>query len=109
MPCFSSRMKLCPSPRIRSWRTPMAWAFMPSMAPVSAAVSPWATWVEEPSTITGSAATDVTGGMADKVRQALAMARAVPGLQVRVFSGAEPGALQAALMGEAVGTLIVPE
>ena len=26
---------------------------MPSMAPVSTAVSPWATWVEEPSTITG--------------------------------------------------------
>ena len=32
---------------------PRAWAFMPSMAPVSAADSPWATWVEEPSTITG--------------------------------------------------------
>jgi isopentenyl phosphate kinase len=62
-----------------------------------------------PSTIAGSAATDVTGGMADKVRQALAMARAVPGLQVRVFSGTEPGAIQAALAGEPVGTLIVPE
>ena len=62
-----------------------------------------------PATIIGSAATDVTGGMADKVRHALAMARAVPGLQVRVFSGAEPGAIQAALMGEPVGTLIVPE
>jgi len=61
-----------------------------------------------PSTITGSAATDVTGGMADKVRQALAMARAVPGLQVRVFSGAEPGAIQSALTGEPVGTLILP-
>ncbi len=32
---------------------PRAWAFMPSMAPVSSAVSPWATCVEEPSTITG--------------------------------------------------------
>ena len=32
---------------------PRAWAFMPSIAPVSTAVSPWATWVEEPSTITG--------------------------------------------------------
>ncbi len=62
-----------------------------------------------PSRVTGSAATDVTGGMADKVRHALAMARAVPGLQVRVFSGAEPGAIRAALTGEPVGTLIVPE
>ena len=32
---------------------PRAWAFIPSMAPVSAAVSPWETCVEEPSTITG--------------------------------------------------------
>jgi len=37
------------------------------------------------------------------------MVRAVPGLQVRVFSGAEPVAIQAALAGEPVGTLIVPE
>ena len=62
-----------------------------------------------PSTITGSAATDVTGGMADKVRHALAMAREVPGLQVRIFSGAEPGAIQAALSGEPIGTLILPD
>jgi len=27
---------------------------MPSIAPVSSAVSPWATWVDEPSTITGA-------------------------------------------------------
>ena len=53
MPRFTSRMNGLPSPRIRSWRTPRAWAFMPSIAPVSAAVSPWDTWVDEPSTITG--------------------------------------------------------
>jgi isopentenyl phosphate kinase len=59
--------------------------------------------------LAGSAATDVTGGMADKVRHAMAMARAVPGLQVRIFSGVEPGAVQAALSGEPIGTLVIPD
>ena len=53
MPRSTSRMKELPSPRIRSCRTPSAWAFIPSIAPVSSAVSPWATWVLLPSTITG--------------------------------------------------------
>ena len=53
MPRLTSRMKRLPSPRTTSWRIPSAWAFMPSMAPVSAAVSPWATCVDVPSTITG--------------------------------------------------------
>jgi isopentenyl phosphate kinase len=61
-----------------------------------------------PTTLAGPAATDVTGGMADKVRHAMAMARALPGLQVRIFSGVEPGAVQAALSGEPIGTLVVP-
>lgn len=62
-----------------------------------------------PTTLTGSAATDVTGGMADKVHHALAMARSVPGLVVRIFSGVEAGAVHSALLGQPVGTLIVPD
>ena len=54
----------------------------------------------------GSAATDVTGGMADKVRQGLSMVEAIPGLKVSIFSGEIPGNIQRALLGEAVGTLI---
>ena len=61
----------------------------------------------QPATVTGSAATDVTGGMADKVAHALAMARAVPGLEVRIFSGAEPGAIRAVLLGEPIGTRLL--
>ena len=53
MPRLTSIWKGWPSPSTLSWRTPMAWLFMPSIAPVSEAVSPWSTWVEEPSTITG--------------------------------------------------------
>ena len=52
----------------------------------------------------GSAATDVTGGMASKVRQGLALAQDVPGLEVLIFSGQEPGALTAALEGRGSGT-----
>jgi len=62
-----------------------------------------------PTTITGSADTDVTGGMADKVQHAIAMARVVPGLEVRVFSGAVPGAIRAALTGQPVGTRILAD
>ncbi|MCC7362174.1 MAG: isopentenyl phosphate kinase family protein [Anaerolineales bacterium] len=49
----------------------------------------------------GSAAVDVTGGMAAKVREMQALAAAVPGLTVRIFSGELPGLVQAALLGEA--------
>jgi isopentenyl phosphate kinase len=54
----------------------------------------------------GSAATDVTGGMADKVRQVLSLVEAFPELKARIFSGEIPGNVQQALLGEAVGTEI---
>jgi isopentenyl phosphate kinase len=54
----------------------------------------------------GSAATDVTGGMASKVQQSLDLALEVPGLEVSIFSGERPGVLLRALAGERVGTLI---
>jgi isopentenyl phosphate kinase len=54
----------------------------------------------------GSSATDVTGGMADKVRHALAMVGAVPGLEARIFSGEEPGNVRQALLGSSSGTRI---
>src|SRR5262249_783764 len=41
---------------------------------------------------------DVTGGMAGKVREMQALVRAVPGVSVRIFSGAEPGLVRAALL-----------
>jgi isopentenyl phosphate kinase len=50
--------------------------------------------------------TDVTGGMADKVAEALSISQSVPGLRVRIFSGEEPNSLLAALRGAEVGTLV---
>ncbi len=57
--------------------------------------------------LSGSAATDVTGGMADKVRHALAMAAARPSMEVRIFSGAEPGQVQSSLLGSHLGTQVL--
>ena len=53
----------------------------------------------------GAETEDVTGGMADKVLHALALAGMLPGAEVRIFSGAS-GNVRAALKGKAVGTLV---
>ena len=55
----------------------------------------------------GADSTDVTGGMAHKVEQALALAASMPDVEVRIFSGASPGNLQGALLGYALGTRVV--
>jgi len=47
----------------------------------------------------GSDGTDVTGGMADKVANMLALIQAVPELEIRIFSGKVAGQVEAALLG----------
>ena len=54
----------------------------------------------------GAAAPDVTGGMMNKVQEAMALARTIPDLEVRIFSGEEPGTLTSALLGGSPGTRI---
>ncbi len=55
----------------------------------------------------GSHGTDVTGGMASKVRQMVNLAQRVPGLEIRIFGGTMPGQIEAALLGQVTpGTLI---
>ena len=57
--------------------------------------------------IGGSHAADVTGGMASKVREMLALAEALPGVEIRIFSGEAPGLVRDALLGQAqTGTVI---
>lgn len=53
-----------------------------------------------------STATDVTGGMSNKVLEALSISKASPGSSVRIFSGEEPDTLLAALQGSPIGTRI---
>ena len=61
---------------------------------------------DEAESLQGSAFTDVTGGMRSKVRQSLDLVRAIPGLQVWIFSGEEAGSVYRALCGQRTGTLI---
>ncbi len=58
------------------------------------------------STLSGSDAVDVTGGMVAKVQLMLALIQKQPYLQVQIFSGLEPGNIKKALNGEHLGTLI---
>lgn len=61
-------------------------------------------------TLLGSAAEiDTTGGMVTKVGLMLGLLEDNLEIDIRVFSGLEPGNLQAALAGEAVGTRLVAE
>lgn len=56
----------------------------------------------------GSEHTDVTGGMADKVKQAFALLKIDPTLEIRIFSAEGQGTLQAALLGDPLGTHLRP-
>lgn len=58
------------------------------------------------STLSGSAATDVTGGMLAKVALMLTLVKTDPTLKVQIFSGSDPENIQKALSGERLGTLI---
>ncbi len=51
-------------------------------------------------------ATDVTGGMAQKVKSMLDLVESIPGLQVSIFSGEIPGLVFRALSGSTPGTLL---
>lgn len=56
--------------------------------------------------ISGSASVDVTGGMLEKVRTMLELAKEQPGLQAVIFSGVKPGQVMHALLGQVMGTII---
>ena len=63
-------------------------------------------WLTIAPALGGSAATDVTGGMAGKVELMLALAGKNQGLKILIFSGAQAGNVQAALQGKLLGTSI---
>ena len=86
---------------------PGVWADYPVCERLLREVTPQ-TLGEVESALSGSDSIDVTGGMASKVRQGLALAQALPGLEVRIFSGVQPGQVEQALLGAAVGTALRP-
>ncbi len=65
-----------------------------------------ASWGVAEQRLTGACGVDVTGGMRSKVGQMLALVREVPGLRVSVFTGLEPGRVEAALLGRPGGTTL---
>jgi isopentenyl phosphate kinase len=86
-------------------RQPGVWSNFPENTRLLPEITPGS--LQEIKTgLRGSAAMDVTGGMADKVRQALSLVEAFPGLKASIFSGEIPGNVQRALLGEAIGTAI---
>lgn len=58
------------------------------------------------SSLGGSAATDVTGGMSSKVTEMLSLIEHIPGLEALIFSGEVPGQMQQALLGGSPGTIL---
>ncbi len=84
---------------------PGVWADFPTNTRLLAEITPQA-FLQAGGALQGSAAVDVTGGMAAKVAQMLELCRQIPGLQARIFSGETPGMVEQALSGRDVGTLV---
>jgi len=81
------------------------WADFPQCTHLVNEITP-ASWSQHSASISGSIAPDVTGGMASKVSQSLELAEHIPGLEVLIFSGETPGAIEQALKGIKSGTRI---
>jgi isopentenyl phosphate kinase len=84
---------------------PGVWADFPNNTSLLSEITPKSLMKIETG-LRGSAAMDVTGGMAEKVRQALSLVGTFPGLSVSIFSGEVPGNVHRALLGKAMGTTI---
>jgi isopentenyl phosphate kinase len=84
---------------------PGVWADYPACNRLLAEITP-GTIQRTSAALRGSAAVDVTGGMASKVELSLQLVGNSPSLQVWIFSGEPAGSLQRALQGEPLGTLI---
>ncbi len=81
------------------------WADFPACTRLIPEITPH-NYADVVQAIGGSAATDVTGGMASKVRQMLELTSANPGLEVVIFNGNHPKNLILALKGQRIGTKI---
>ena len=81
------------------------WADYPTCSRMLTLITP-ASLAEISPALSGSQADDVTGGMLNKVQQSLDLIRQVPGLQVLIFSGEQPGNIVRTLSGEDIGTLL---
>ena len=79
------------------------WADYPQCTRLIHEITP-ANWDQINSALQGSASTDVTGGMASKVRQMLHVVEQLPDLEVLIFSGIHPKNVINAMEGNPLGT-----
>ena len=100
-------VKLQPARILLAGIEPGVWADYPACTRIIPEINPVNAEDYFPA-ISGSAATDVTGGMSSKVRQMLSLAQNVPGLEVFIFSPAGDGDMLSALQ-EPIGTRIAGE
>lgn len=94
---------LLPKRLLLAGSQPGVWADFPENTRLLAEITP-STYSQIEIGLRGSTATDVTGGMADKVRQVLSLLQTFPHLSASIFSGETPGNILKALLGERLGT-----
>ena len=87
---------------------PGVWADYPACTTILPKITP-DSLAQAAQGLSGSAATDVTGGMESKVRGMIDLIRNQPAAQVNIFSGEPEGQVQAALLGKSLGTVIAIE
>jgi isopentenyl phosphate kinase len=83
------------------------WADFPARQRLLEEITP-GSFAQQAPGLGGAAGIDVTGGMLSKVTEMLTLVEQVPGLEVLIFSGEEPGIIQQALRGGNPGTHLTP-
>jgi isopentenyl phosphate kinase len=84
------------------------WEDYPNRSRIISKITP-ANYKEILPAVSGSAATDVTGGMESKVKKCISLTHEIPDLEIMIFSGDEPGHLLEILLGSNMGTVICSE
>ncbi len=84
---------------------PGVWRDYPHNTDLVAEITP-GSFADIETRLKGSASTDVTGGMLDKVGQLITATRKVKGLRACIFSGKDAGNVRRALLGDELGTVI---
>jgi isopentenyl phosphate kinase len=79
------------------------WADFPAHKHLLAEITP-GSFAQHASGLGAASGADVTGGMLSKVTGMLSLVEQIPGLEVMIFSGEQPGNLVRALRGENPGT-----
>jgi isopentenyl phosphate kinase len=98
-------VQLAPERILLAGIEPGVWEDYPQRSRIVSEITPsnYARYFE---VLKGSHAVDVTGGMDSKVSQNLELIKQVPGLEVVIFSGSQPGTLAQVLNGTERGTTI---